>query len=864
MAVMMHDGGGYVPPPPPPPPPTPANLQAADPATANRSVAQMTPEQQTQLQQDVAALPAADQTDLLNDLATVLEPAQLVRIEPVFGVDAVRAAVETRSSAATREGYATLTAETPPAGSEPQGSGLSDSEQVSQAQEDYEDNVADQGIVSQALLTELMVEHQGDPAYLAELVRLAKEDGTLEMVVNPMYGGLYEKEGDTYTWNNEHGNNGDARRTAFDTAISAAIDRGTLSESDLRGFGAHSSGWQDVAARAGVTQVGATDATSTTQTELDGLIGAQSDAADDAQRLDEELGGLLAQAGPLTPEQQAAFVEAFRNDPEHKPTYDRKIETTQALADYIADNRDAVLDAAVRDPEVAQQVHDAIVTLARDGHGVQAMELLAEVQRVPDSALGEAFAGFTDLSGDVLTDAASSAMSELLARNDGSVTAAQAEFMTLMNAFGQGIPAWGGYKDFSDGSKLLTEFANGNYRAIDLYTHQYNEAKPLFRAFAAAGVVLGSVSAVQSGRNEDYLNAISGFAQSGENAARLVSGAITSLSDTGRLAQHAGRFAGTAGFAARLAPGLGLIASSTSLVNSLNQASDGNVGYAIAAAGDVMGVLGSALELIPVTAPAGFIVSGIGAIISGLGSFAGEIINGNERRDDIERYLTEAGVDPAIVDEMASVGADLFDLAGALDMDAEQVQALVAAHPEIAFSPGHLGAFGDAAQAAGLSGSEVNAFADRLARDNPLFADDLFVQKSAQGSASMEVFAAQLRSHLESAYPAAAEYAELQSPELFGDAAEQRERAVADYQRDGASTTWEMSLGNALLDNEDPAYRAEMIRLLHEEDRLELFAQFVGGYGDQWSGAVDAALGDAVDAGIISQDEADATMAWFG
>ena len=55
-----------------------------------------------------------------------------------------------------------------------------------------------------------------------------------------------------------------------------------------------------------------------------------------------------------------------------------------------------------------------------------------------------------------------------------------------------------------------------------------------------------------------------------------------------------------------------------------------------------------------------------------------------------------------------------------------------------------------------------------------------------------------------------------------------------------------------------------MIRLIHEDGRLEMFAQFLGGYGDQWSGAVDAALGDAVDAGIVSQDDADAAMAYFG
>ncbi|MGO4780517.1 hypothetical protein AB4084_34080, partial [Lysobacter sp. 2RAB21] len=106
----------------------------------------------------------------------------------------------------------------------------------------------------------------------------------------------------------------------------------------------------------------------------------------------------MAEAGPLTPQQQAKFIEAYRNDPDHKPTYDKAIQTSQALNDYLASNRDAVLDASVRDPEVAQQVHDSVIALAESGHGITALQYLADVQRVPDSALGAAFAKFTDLN----------------------------------------------------------------------------------------------------------------------------------------------------------------------------------------------------------------------------------------------------------------------------------------------------------------------------------------------------------------------------------------------------------------------------------------------------------------------------------
>src|SRR5690606_29798847 len=134
----------------------------------------------------------------------------------------------------------------------------------------------------------------------------AQEDGTLDMVVNPMYGGLFEKEGGDYT-SDGYIDDGDARRDAFATAIASAVDHGVMTQADVRALAVNSSGWQDVAARAGVEQVGATEATQATSADLDGLLDTQSDAQEDVDKLDEELGGLLAEAGPMTEEQQAGF-----------------------------------------------------------------------------------------------------------------------------------------------------------------------------------------------------------------------------------------------------------------------------------------------------------------------------------------------------------------------------------------------------------------------------------------------------------------------------------------------------------------------------------------------------------------------------
>ncbi|WP_258292492.1 hypothetical protein, partial [Escherichia marmotae] len=72
------------------------------------------------------------------------------------------------------------------------------------------------------------------------------------------------------------------------------------------------------------------------------------------------------------------------------------------------------------------------------------------------------------------------------------------------------------------------------------------------------------------------------------------------LADAGRLAQHGDDAIRFATFASRLAPGLGVLDSATSAaINVQKAAEDGNVGYALAAVGDVFGVLGSAVALVP-------------------------------------------------------------------------------------------------------------------------------------------------------------------------------------------------------------------------------------------------------------------------
>ena len=202
-------------------------------------------------------------------------------------------------------------------------------------------------------------------------------------------------------------------------------------------------------------------------------------------------------------------------------------------------------------------------------------------------------------------------------------------------------------------------------------------------------------------------------------------------------------------------------------------------------------------------------------------------------------------------------------MAADLGLDAKAFQALIAAHPEIAESPGHLAAFADLATAAGIPSDQVQGFADALARSNPNFAWDLFGIQSALPTSPSDRDA-MLRDYLEANYPQAFELAKAASPELFGDAAQQRENARADYERDGASPSFELALANNLIRNDDPAYRAEMIGLLARDGRLEMWVDHLAGYGGKWADAAASAIDDAVAAGVIDRATADSLKTKLG
>lgn len=871
MSVQSTRQSDYVPPQPPPPPPPPRveTLRTATPEAANAAVAGMDAAAAGALRAEVQAMPASERQAALNDLATRLEADNLQRMHEAFGADAVADTVALRSGVETREAYQALTGAAPtgptlpqtPTGMPPMDISRIESQQVTRAQEDFAAQGIDTGALSAPYqLGTLASQHATEPAYLAELVRLGDQAGVLDAATAPNWGLFSRDANGAYMLD---GADADLARQGLTTAIGVAVERGVLGEGQIRHAAADSAGWGEVAAELGIDNVGRTQGTREAGASLETLQGELESAKGEADKLDEELATHLLRAGPLTPAQQAAFIAEFRGVEAHAEIYAAETDAGQALASYVDANREALLAAAVRDPAIASQVVDTLGQLADSGHGELALALLGEIQGVPDSTLAGAFEAHAEtLQGELFERIASAATVEIAARHDGDLQAALADikeaFAPLQNAKGLFDGVKGGIGSFQDGMAMMDAVAAGDFDALKKMGDEFGESSSFSRAMSGVGVVMGAIKAAQSGREGEYLEAVQGFASAGESGLNLLAGASKHFADAGRLAQYGDDAARFATFASRLAPGLGVLASATSAAINVQKAGeDGNVGYAIAAMGDVFGMLGSAVALIPGPGTAaGSLVSGIGAVISAIGGFVGDAIDKHQTREELRGYMEAAGVDPAVIDAMLHAGETAHEVAGALGLDAEAFQALVIAHPDVAASAGHLGAFADLAAAAGLSGDEVQGFADAMARDNPDFAWDVFGLQSAL-PASPSAREAMLRDYLEGSYASAYAVAERASPELFGAVAQQQENARGDYERNGVDPSYELALGNVLIRNTDPAYRAEMIRLLNEDGRLEVWVEGLAGYGGDWADATRASLDDAVDAGVIDRGTAD-------
>ncbi|UNK43767.1 hypothetical protein MNO14_06840 [Luteimonas sp. S4-F44] len=826
----------------PPPPPVVDTLQGASRDTANATIAGMDAAAIDTLRSDVQALPASERQGLLNELATRLDAGNLTRLHDVFGQDAVASAVDMRAPADVREAYQATSGGTTPAALDP-GPALPpmdiariEAQQRQRAQDDFSAGGLDTGAISGPYqLSELAREHATEPAYLAELVRLADDADLLASVVAPLHG-LYSRDsGGGYAFG---GADGDAAREAMTHALGVAVERGVLSEGGIRHAAADSAGWADVAGRLGIDNVGRTQASSDAATKLESLGKDYDDAKKAVDKLDEELATHLLRAGPLDREQRAAFIDKFREAEGHAEVYAAEAEAGQALVNYVQANRETLMAAAVRDPQVAEQLVDSLGRLADSGHGKFALELLGEIQGTPGSALAEAFEAHTDtLQGELFERIASAATVEIVTRHDGNLQAALADlkdaFAPLKDAKGLFDGVKGGISSFKDGMAMMDAVAAGNFDPLKKLGDGFGDASPFARAMSGVGVVMGAIKAAESGQEGAYLEAVQGFASAGESGLNLLAGASKHFADAGRLAQYGDDAARFGAFAAKIAPGLGVIASATSMAINLQKTSDGgNVGYAVAAMGDVFGMLGSAVAVVPGPGTAaGAIVSGIGAVISAIGGGIGDAIDKHQTREELRGYLEATGMDADMIESMLGSGEAMNNVAAGLGISGEQWQAMLASDPALAYAPY---VFKSVADGYGLQGDQAVELFKRMHAEDPQAMLALMREFGEKPQAGVDV-GLLARQFLEQNFPDAHAYARSQETSATrpdGSSKTPAEIAEGDYAgiRSGKNSEIYGKAEDLLRANDNHDYRVRVLELLYADNRsdavLELGIQY--------------------------------------
>lgn len=558
---------------------------------------------------------------------------------------------------------------------------------------------------------------------------------------------------------------------------------------------------------------------------VEGLQEAYADAKKDADKLNEELNTFLLRAGPLTDAQRAKFIEAFKSADGHADVYKAEADAAKALGDYVIEHRDAILEAAAKDPSLADDVVKLLGDLADSGNGELALDMLGKIMADPASDLGKAFAGHTDdLQGELFERISSAATTEIIARHDGDLQAAVADLKEAYQPFkdvkGLFDGVKGGVGSFKDGMAMLDAVAEGNFDALKKMGDEFGESSSFSRAMSAAGIVIGAVKAGQSAKEGEFLEAINGFASAGESGLNLLAGATKHLTDAGKFAQYADDAAKFARFAARLAPGLGVIASATSLAINTQKAADGkNVGYALAIVGDTFSMLGSAIELIPgAGTAAGAVINGIGAVISAIGGFIGDAIDKHQTAQELRGYMEATGLDKATIDQLLGSGEAQNMAAAELGLTGEQWQGMLAKDGFLAFGPM---IFKEAAAAYGLQGDQVVEFFNQLRSENPDALLELMKQFGEAPTLGVN-YAPLMRDFIENNFHDAHEYArsqETSDTRPDGTTKSPEEKAADDYAgiRSGSLGDIVDKTEALLKANDDHAYRVEVLKLLAKE-----------------------------------------------
>ena len=421
---------------------------------------------------------------------------------------------------------------------------------------------------------------------------------------------------------------------------------------------------------------------------------------------------------------------------------------------------------------------------------------------------------------------------------------------------------------------MSPEDIQASFNKGGVLTKDLNELRDMTLSEGFAGLAFRTLALGISGRA--FLNS-TGETLENPNAQTLLGTAATSVG----LAQDATKFAlslkliDPEGAAAKWATG----AASERLFGVLQIAyfaagayQDYRGGDTPAAAFDLLGAGGAVVATFGEAMGLGSWAGPVGLAVAATATFFVEIARqGHELRENTEKadeFLKGAGVDEATAKILSGDALqEATTLQQGLNLSPEQLQQLAATHPEVFTDQGAVQGIVDAAKVCGISGKDVQAFVDALARDsndNPNYPQILAQHRLNLGGATPMTQAANLFTFV-TGMKATGAFVNAHSPQLFGPA--QDARRTADIQYEQLINRSPEDVAGLLARNSNPAFQAEVVQIMKNDNTLGHFVNSVStnlAFNSSWLTAARSAIHAADSSGALTHDRANGYLRQLG
>jgi hypothetical protein len=282
----------------------------------------------------------------------------------------------------------------------------------------------------------------------------------------------------------------------------------------------------------------------------------------------------------------------------------------------------------------------------------------------------------------------------------------------------------------------------------------------------------------------------------------------------------------------------------------------------LGAGGAAVATFGEAMGLGSWAGPVGWGVAAAATIFVEAAKQGHELRENTEKADE---FLQGGGVDEATAKILSGDALqEATTLQQGLNLSPEQLQQLAETHPEVFTDQGTAQGVVDAAKVSGISGEDVQGFVDALAKDTPNYPQILALHRLNLGGATPMTQAANLFTFV-TGMKATGAFVKARSPQLFGPA--QDAKRTADIRYEQLVNRSADQVAGLLAGNSNPAFRAEIIGIMKNNNTLGNFVNSVGtnlAFNGSWLSAAKSALHAADGSGILTHDQATGYLRQLG